>query len=253
MYKRFEGKVVIVTGAAAGIGRAAALSFAKEGAKVVVSDIQEQGGQQTVADIKATGGEAIFVKADVSKSAEVAMLVSTAVSTYGRLDCAYNNAATEGVAGPIADCTEENWDKVVNTNLKGVWLCMKYELEVMLKQGSGAIVNCSSLTGVVGFPNVAAYTASKHGVLGLTKAASLDYAKSGVRINAVCPGIIDTDMANRFAGGNPDVLAYLATLEPIGRLGKPEEVAAAVLWLASSEASFVNGAGLMVDAGMTIQ
>ena len=253
MQKRFEDKVVIVTGAAGGIGRAAALSFAKEGAKVVVVDIQEKGGQQTAADIKADGGEAIFVKADVSKSAEVAAMVKTAVSTYGRLDCAYNNAATEGVAGPIGDCTEENWDKVINTNLKGIWLCMKYELEVMLKQGYGAIVNCSSLTGIVGFPSVAAYTASKHGVLGLTKAASLDYAKSGVRINAVCPGIIDTDMANRFAGGNADVLAYLATLEPIGRLGKPEEVAAAVLWLASPEASFVNGAGLVVDAGMTIQ
>jgi NAD(P)-dependent dehydrogenase (short-subunit alcohol dehydrogenase family) len=253
MCKRFEDKVVIVTGAAGGIGRAAALSFAKEGAKVVVADIQEKGGQQTVADIKSAGGEAIFVKTDVTKSAEVAAMVKTAVSTYGRLDCAYNNAATEGAAGPIADCTEENWDKVINTNLKGIWLCMKYELEVMLKQGSGAIVNCSSLTGIVGFPNVAAYTASKHGVLGLTKAASLDYAKSGVRINAVCPGIIDTDMAGRFAGGNPEVLAYLATLEPIGRLGKPEEVAAAALWLASDEASFVNGTGLVVDAGMTIQ
>jgi NAD(P)-dependent dehydrogenase (short-subunit alcohol dehydrogenase family) len=169
------------------------------------------------------------------------------------LDCAYNNAATEGAAGPIADCTEENWDKVIGTNLKGVWLCMKYELEVMLKQGYGAIVNCSSLTGVIGFPGVAAYTASKHGVLGLTKAASLDYAKTGIRINAICPGIIDTDMANRFAGGNKDALTYLASLEPIGRLGRPEEVAAAALWLCTSEASFINGTGLMVDAGMTIQ
>jgi NAD(P)-dependent dehydrogenase (short-subunit alcohol dehydrogenase family) len=253
MCKRFEGKVVLVTGAAGGIGRAAALAFAKEGAKVVVADVQVAGGEQTVADIQAAGGEAIFVKTDVRIAAEVEALVNTAVATYGRLDCAYNNAATEGMAGPIADCTEDNWNKVMDTNLKGLWLCMKYELAVMLKQGSGAIVNCSSLTGVIGFPGVAAYTASKHGVLGLTKAASLDYAKSGVRINAVCPGVIDTDMANRFAGGNPDVLAYLATLEPYGRLGKPEEVAAAVLWLASDEASFVNGTGLMVDAGMTIQ
>jgi NAD(P)-dependent dehydrogenase (short-subunit alcohol dehydrogenase family) len=253
MCKRFEGKIALVTGAAGGIGRAAALAFAKEGAKVVVADIQVEGGQQTVAQIQAAGGEALFVQADVRIAAEVEALIQTTVDTYGRLDCAYNNAATEGIPGLTADCTEENFDRVIGTNLKGIWLCLKYEIPVMLKQGGGSIVNCSSLTGLIGFPNVAAYTASKHGVLGLTKAAALEYAKSGIRINAVCPGVIDTEMANRFAGGNPDVLAYLATLEPVGRLGKPEEVAAAVLWLSSPEASFVLGAGLTVDAGMTIQ
>jgi NAD(P)-dependent dehydrogenase (short-subunit alcohol dehydrogenase family) len=253
MCKRFENKVVLVTGAAGGIGRSAAQAFAREGAKVVVADVKVEGGQKTVADIQAAGGEAIFVKTNVVVAAEVEALINTVIATYGRLDCAYNNAATEGAPTLTADCTEDNWDRVIDTNLKGIWLCLKYEIPVMLKQGGGSIVNCASLTGLVGFPNVAAYCASKHGVLGLTKAASLEYAKSGIRINAVCPGVIDTEMADRFAGGNPDVLAYLASLEPVGRLGKPEEVAAAVLWLSSPEASFVLGAGLTVDAGMTIQ
>jgi NAD(P)-dependent dehydrogenase (short-subunit alcohol dehydrogenase family) len=253
MNKRFEGKVALVTGAAVGIGRAAALAFASEGAKVVVADIQVEPGEQTVADIKSAGGEAIFVKTDVSKSAEVEALINMAVATYGRLDCAYNNAATEGSAAPTADCTEENWDKVISTNLKGVWLCMKYEIPVMLKQGGGAIVNCSSLAGVIGFAGLPAYVAGKHGVLGLTKTAALDYVKAGIRINAICPGVIETSMLDRFTGGSADVRTYLSSLEPIGRFGKPEEVAAAALWLCSSEASYITGTGLVVDAGMTIQ
>ncbi len=254
MCNRFKNKVVLVTGGGSGIGRTTAIAFAKEEAKVVVTDIQVAEGEKTVQLIKEAGGEAIFIKTDVSQANEVEALIKKIIEQYGRLDCAYNNAAIEGITANTADCTEENWDKVIDTNLKGIWLCMKYEIPEMLKQGGGAIVNCASNASITGFRGVPAYVASKHGVLGLTKTAGLEYATANIRVNAVCPGIIHTAMIDRFTGGGqPEGLAQLAALEPIGRLGRPEEIAMAVLWLCTEEASFVIGAGVVVDGGMTIQ
>jgi NAD(P)-dependent dehydrogenase (short-subunit alcohol dehydrogenase family) len=203
MSGRLDGKVALVTGGGSGIGRATALAFAREDAKVVVADIAVEGGEATVRMIQEARGEALFLKADVSKAAEVQALVQRAVETYGRLDCAHNNAGVEGSSGvaptPTADLTEAHWDYTINVNLKGVWLCMKYEIPQMLSQGGGAIVNTASILGLVGIPMVAAYVASKHGVVGLTKTAALEYAQAGLRINAVCPGFIRTPMVERFA------------------------------------------------------
>ncbi len=253
MAGRVDGKVALITGAGSGIGRATALAFAREGAKVVVADIVVAGGEETVRMIKATGGEAIFVKTDVTKTAEVEALVKKTVETYGRVDCAFNNAGIEGEMALTADCTEENWDRVVNIDLKGVWLCMKYEIPQMLKQGGGAIVNTASVAGLVGFQGIPAYVASKHGVNGLTKTAALEYAKSGIRVNAVCPGVIHTPMVERFFSANPQASEGMTALEPVGRLGKPEEIAEAVLWLCSDAASFVTGLPMAVDGALTAQ
>lgn len=247
------GKVALITGAGSGIGRATALAFAREGAKVVVADVEVTGGEQTVQLIRAAGGEAVFVKADVANAAEVEAMVKKAVETYGRLDCAFNNAGIEGEIAPTAECTEANWERVIDIDLKGVWLCMKYEIQQMLRQGGGAIVNTASVAGLVGFQGIPAYVAAKHGVNGLTKAAALEYAKSGIRVNAVCPGVIDTPMVERAFRANPQMAEAVPALEPVGRLGKPEEIAAAVVWLCSDAASFVTGLPMAVDGGLVAQ
>lgn len=246
-----DGKAALVTGAGSGIGRATALACAREGAKIIVADMGVEGGEATVSMIKNAGGEATFVPVNVTQAAEVEAMVAAAVSTYGRIDCAHNNAGIEGVFATTADYPEEDWDRVMAVNLKGVWLCMKYEIPQMVQQSGGAIVNTASLAGLVGAKRMPAYVASKHGVAGLTKTAALEYAKSGIRINAVCPGIIHTSMVDRmFLSRRPDLEDRLAAVEPMGRLGKPEEVAEAVVWLCSDAASFVTGHTMTVDGGI---
>ncbi len=245
----YEGKVAVVTGAASGIGRATAIAFAREGAKVVVADVGVEGGQETVCQIEREGGEAILVQTDVSKDEEVEGMVAATIAAYGKLDVAFNNAGIEGQPAPTVNCTRENWDRTIGINLTGVWLCMKAEIPAMLANGGGAIVNCSSIAGLIGFGGSPAYVASKHGVVGLSKAAALDYATAGIRVNAVCPGVIQTPMIDRFTGGNVEAQAQLTSLEPIGRIGTPEEVATSVLWLCSDAASFVTGVALPVDGG----
>ena len=253
MAELLQGKIALVTGGGSGIGRASALAFAREGAKVVVADVVIDGGEETIGLIKKAGGEAIFVKADVSKAAEVEALVNKAVEAYGRLDCTYNNAGIEGIMASTTDYTEEAWDRVMAINLKGVWLCMKYEIPQMLKQGGGAIVNTASVAGLLGGQRMPAYVASKHGVVGLTKTAALEYAKSGIRVNAVCPGAIRTPMMERAIAMRPEFERQALAAEPIGRMAKPEEVAEAVAWLCSDAASFVTGHSMVVDGGMVAQ
>ena len=249
MAELMQDKVALVTGASSGIGRATALVFAREGAKVVVADLNVVGGQETVQLVKAAGGEAVFVETDVAQAASVEAMVQAALDTYGRLDCAHNNAGVEGVLSRTAEQTEQDWGPVIRINLKGVWLCMKYELPHMVQQGSGAIVNTASGAGLIGVKRMAAYVASKHGVIGLTKTAALEYAKSGVRVNAVCPGVIQTAMVERVSGRRPDVLEKMIAAEPIGRSGQPEEIAESVVWLCSDAASFVTGHAMAVDGG----
>ena len=248
-----DGKIALVTGAGSGIGRATALVFAREGAKVLVADVVVDGGEETVRLLKAAGGEAIFVKADMAKAAEVEAMVQKAVATYGRLDCAHNNAGIEGATGKTADYREEDWDRVIRINLTGVWFCMKYEISQMLKQGGGAIVNTASDAGLLGVPQMPAYVASKHGVVGLTKTAALEYAKSGIRVNAVCPGVIKTPMVERITAQRAGRAERMAAVEPVGRMGKPEEIAEAVVWLCSEAASFVTGLPMPVDGGIAAQ
>ncbi len=254
MAGRLDGKVALVTGGGSGIGRATAQIFAREGAKVVVADVGVDGGEETVLLIKAAGGEAVFVKTDVSKAAEVEALVNAAVATYGRLDCAFNNAGIGGRMVPIVEDTEENWDRVIAINLTGVWYCMKYEIPHMLKQGGGAIVNTASVAGLVGVQRGGTYVASKHGVVGLTKTAALEYAKAGIRVNAVCPGPIDTPL---FRGGvdkpMPRFGEKMREAQPGKRLGQSEEIGEAVVWLCSDAASFVTGLPMAVDGGMIAQ
>jgi NAD(P)-dependent dehydrogenase (short-subunit alcohol dehydrogenase family) len=247
----FAGKVAFVTGAANGIGRAAALAFAREGAGVVVADVSEQGNQETARMVEEAGGRALAVRCDVSRAEDVKAALDKAVDAFGRLDYAFNNAGVEQPITATADLTEEEWDRIVGINLRGVFLCMKHEIPLMLRQGGGAIVNTSSGAGVKGFAGQAAYCAAKYGIVGLSKAAALDYAKSNIRINAVCPGIIETPMMDRFSGGTPEGRARVIAQEPIGRMGKPEEIAAAVIWLCSDAAAFVVGHAMVIDGGQT--
>src|SRR6266852_5562480 len=230
---RLEGKVALVTGGASGIGRATALTFAREGAKLIIADMNEDGGHQTVHMITENGGEATFVQVDVSQATAVEAMISKTVETYGRLDCAHNNAGIGSRPRVLLhELAEESWDRVIDINLKGVWLCMKYELSQMLTQGGGAIVNTASIMGLVGsWSRSGAYNASKHGVVGLTKTAALEYAKSGIRVNAVCPGAIDTPMMGRITDHRPQRAARMAAAEPVGRMGQPAEIAEAVVWL----------------------
>lgn len=248
-----EGKVAIVTGAASGIGRASAQAFAREGAKVIVSDVVVEGGEETVKMIKASGGEATFVRCDVAKTADVEALVKAAVDTYGKLDCANNNAGIEGPMAPTADYAEADWDRVIAINLKGVWLSMKHEIRAMLATGGGAIVNTSSIAGLVGFQGLTAYSASKFGVNGITKVAALEYAKAGIRVNSVCPGVIQTPMVDRLVAAHPEMEPALIAGTPLGRVGQPMEIAEAVLWLCSDKASFATGHNMVVDGAFTAQ
>lgn len=251
METTFRNKVVVVTGGSSGIGKATAISFAQKGAKVVVVDWIEN--DETMSLLKKTGAKFLFIKCDVSKESEVKAMVEKTIETFGRLDYAFNNAGIEGKSAPTQDCTEENWDKVIGINLKGIWLCMKYEIPEVLKQGKGAIVNCASVAGLVGFAGLPAYVASKHAVIGLTKTAALENAKLGIRINAVCPGIIATPMIDRLIKNDKEVEKQFVSLEPVGRFGQPEEIANAVIWLCSDQASFVTGHAMAVDGGFVTQ
>ena len=249
-----NNKITLVTGAGSGIGRATSLVLAREGATVVVADIDADGGEQTLSAIKDMGGEGMFVHADVSRAADVEAMVDAAVNAYGRLDCAYNNAGIEGYyGGRLHEYPEDTFDRLMDINVKGVWLCLKYEIPQMLKQGSGAIVNTASVAGLVGSRRLSVYSASKHAVIGLTKSAALEYASDGIRVNAVCPGIIDTPMMDRLVEGRDGYAAAIPTRQPIGRKGTPDEIAEAVAWLCSDAASLVTGLAMAVDGAFTAQ
>ena len=246
---RTEGKTVVVTGAASGIGRATALLFAREGANVVVSDIAPEGGEETVKMITDAGGRAVFCRADIAKASEVEAMVKKAVETYGGLDYAVNNAGMEAMPTPTADCAEADFDRTVEVNLKGTWLCMKYEIQQMLKQGGGAIVNMSSIAGLVGVQAMPAYVAAKHGIVGLTKTAALEYGTAGIRVNAVCPSAVRTPLMEQIISSMPELAENMNENHPIGRIGETNEVAESLLWLCSDASSFVTGHALVVDGG----
>ncbi len=242
----------MVTGGSSGIGRASAIALAKTGTTVIVADIDTSGGEKTVQDINELQGEAKFLKANVSVAAEVEWLIQQIINIYGRLDCAHNNAGIEGETAKVTDCSEENWDNVIQTNLKSIWLCMKYEILQMSKQHSGVIVNTSSVYGIVGCERgMPAYVASKHGIIGLTKTAALEYAGLGIRVNAICPGAIDTPFRERLIGSNYTGELNSGPRYPIGRIGKADEVAGAVVWLCSDQASYVTGSLIVIDGGLT--
>jgi len=251
MNHSFAGKVALVTGAGSGIGLATAKAFGEAGASVVLADRGEDAVRAAAEGLSASGGKALAVRCDVTDDTQVASMIDRTVSAFGRLDAAFNNAGVMQRRVDTAEISGEEWDRVMAINLRGVWSCMKYELPQMLRNGGGAIVNCSSIGGVIGVPGLAAYHAAKHGVIGLTKTAALEYATRKIRINAVCPGTINTPMAESLTGGDPKILAEFLKDEPIGRIAEPEEVAAAVLWLCSPGASYVVGHALLVDGGYT--
>ncbi len=247
----FDGKVALITGATSGIGRATALAFAREGAKIAIAGRRNKEGEDIVALVKSQGGEAFFLKTDVTKARDVEALVNRTVETYSRLDCCFNNAGVESLAAPLTQQSEEDFDQVIAINLKGVFLSMKYQIPALLAQGGGSIVNTSSVGGLVGFANVSPYVASKHGVMGLTKAAALENAKANIRVNAVSPGSILTPMVERLTGGSKEANDQVVALHPMGRQGTSEEVAEAVLWLCSDRASFITGQSITIDGGLT--
>lgn len=244
-----DGKVGIVTGGSAGIGAATAFAFAAEGASVTVADLDVDRGEQVASKIREQGGSALFVRTDVSVDADAARMVEATLAEFGHLDIAFNNAGIEGHPASTHECSVDNWHRTLAVNLTGAWYCMRHELPPMLERGAGAIVNCSSVAGLVGFPTTPAYVASKFGVVGLTKTAALEYAERGIRVNAVCPGVIDTEMIERFTHGEPQALEQLAAVEPMARLGTPQEIAEMVVWLCSDKASFVTGQAIAVDGG----
>ena len=244
----------MVTGGGSGIGRAASLAFGREGVKVAIADVNADAGEETVSAIKGSGSESTFVHVDVASAAGVQAMINQVVQTYVRLDYAYNNAGIEGdFTARLHEYTEETWDRLMDINLKGVWLCLKYEIEHMLEQGRGSIVNTASVAGLVSSRMVSAYTASKHGVVGLTKAAALEYARDGIRVNAVCPGVIDTPMVQKLISAREGYEASIATRQPVGRLGLPREIAEAVIWLSSDATSFITGHAMVVDGAFTAQ
>jgi NAD(P)-dependent dehydrogenase (short-subunit alcohol dehydrogenase family) len=244
-----DGKVAIVTGGASGIGRATAIALAREGASVAIADRDGDGAATVAEGIRASGGSALSLACDVSDDAAVRGFVELTVREFGGLDIAFNNAGIEGTPATTTECTDENWERTIAINLTGAWYCMRAEIPHMLERGGGSIVNCSSIAGLVGFASIPAYVASKHGLVGLTRTAALEYAEAGIRVNAVCPGVIHTPMVDRFTGGDPDAVAGLTAGEPMGRMGEPEEIASAVVWLASDGASFVTGQAIAVDGG----
>ena len=248
-----QGRVGLVTGAGAGIGRATALAFAREGASVAVADLVAATAEETLHMIEAKGGRAVSIECDVSKAGEVEAMMSKTIETYGRLDCAVNNAGIGGPKIPIVDYPEEEWKRVISINLTGVWLCMKHEIRQMLKQGGGAIANMASVGGLIGTPEISAYIAAKHGVIGLAKTAALECAQRGIRVNAVCPGAIRTALVENVIAEHPEMEKFFSDIHPIGRIGETNEVAEAVVWLCSDAASFVTGHAMTVDGGMTAQ
>ncbi len=245
----FNGKSAIVTGAASGIGAATAEVFARAGASVMLADVQEKLLRDVAARIAKAGGKAAVCVADMSREDDIKRMVAETVKAFGRLDCAFNNAGIEGAQGPTHECTNANWDRVIAVNLTGVWQCMKHEIPAMLAGGGGAIVNCASIAGLAGFTGIPAYVASKHGVVGLTKGAALEYARQNIRVNAVCPGVIQTPMIDRFVPPGSAARTALFEGEPVGRAGTPDEIASAVLWLCSPENSFTTGQAVAVDGG----